>query len=249
MMILNHISTITFLRLEAEQYTNAMEYSTGAVSRANNGRAHGEGVSGMKYLRPVYQLMLVIIAAITMSSCTQPSHLSIDDLSQYVMEPSNGLFQEKSVNGMDLSLYYKPTGLMVAQEIEHAGIAKLPELENKYEPYAYFILDLSAGEQNALYASGDMGTFSEQLQTLAFRMDQYANLTTSANDTIPVADFIYPRMYGMSKSATVMFVFSKEKFPGSDWVSFNLSEFGMGTGDRQFRFKTKDIQKTPKLKI
>lgn len=184
------------------------------------------------------------------SSCTPPTHLPEKALSAYVMDESKGLYQKKEVNGLDLSLYYKPTGLLVAQEADkNTNVTELEALNKKYESYAYFILDIAAGEKNALYSSGSFDAFSENLQTLAFRMDQYANLTTSANDTIPVGDFIYPRMYGMSKSATVMFAFNKEKFKEAKWVSFNLNEFGMRTGDQQFRFDIDDINKVPKLKI
>lgn len=189
--------------------------------------------------------------AIIFFACTPPAELHKNELSEFVLDAKNGLYQEKQTNGMDISLYYKPTGLLVAQETDEKTQPKeIEQLKDKYDNYAYFILDIAAGGKNALYsASGSMGNFSENLQTLAFRMDQYVNMTTSAQDTIPVADFIYPRMYGMSKSATVMFVFNKEKIKNSDWVSFNLNEFGMLTGDQQFRFKTKDIETVPKLKI
>lgn len=192
-----------------------------------------------------------LFISLFMYSCTTPKELPEKQLSEYVLNESNGLYQKKQTNGMDISLYYKPTGLLVAQEAdEKTKPEEIEQLKNKYGNYAYFILDIAAGGKNALYAtSGSMGTFSENLQTLAFRMDQYVNLTTSANDTIPVADFIYPRMYGMSKSATVMFVFNKEKIHDSKWVSFNLNEFGMLTGDQKFRFKTKDIKTVPRLKI
>lgn len=195
--------------------------------------------------------VFLLLTSLLIGACTPPKSLPEKQLSEFVLNESNGLYQKKQTNGMDISLYYKPTGLLVAQEAdEKTKPEEIEQLENKYGNYAYFILDIAAGGKNALYAtSGSMGAFSENLQTLAFRMDQYVNLTTSANDTIPVADFIYPRMYGMSKSATVMFVFSKEKIDDSEWVSFNLNEFGMLTGDQQFRFKTKDIKTVPKLKI
>ncbi len=210
-------------------------------------RQNGNGVIGS--VLPA--LVFLLLTSILIGACNPPKELPEKQLFEFILNESNGLCQKKQTNGIDISLYYKPTGLLVAQEAdEKTNSEEIEQLENKYGNYAYFILDLAAGGKNALYAtSGSMGAFSENLQTLAFRMDQYVNLTTSVNDTIPVADFIYPRMYGMSKSATVMFVFSKEKIHDSEWVSFNLNEFGMLTGDQQFRFKTKDIEAVPKLKI
>jgi len=191
-----------------------------------------------------------LIGLLFLAACSGPTHLSEKELGQYVLDPSNGLIQKKEASGLEIQVYYKPTGLLVAQELDNQkdSIA-YRDLYEKYGQYAYFILDLSSNDKNALYQSGSYDRFSENLQTLAFRMDQYTNLTTSALDTIPVADFIYPRMYGMSSSATVMFVFSNEKLFTSDWVSFNLSEFGMGSGNQQFRFDVSDLKAAPKLSM
>ncbi|UXX79787.1 hypothetical protein N7E81_01525 [Reichenbachiella carrageenanivorans] len=191
-----------------------------------------------------------LIGLTLLMACNAPTHLSEKEMGQFILNPDNGLIKKKEVNGLDLQVYYKPTGMLVAQELDgkNDSIAYSKYYE-KYDSYAYFILDLSSNEKNALYQSGSYERFSENLQTLAFRMDQFTNLTTSASDTIPVADFIYPRMYGMSNSATVMFVFNNEKLLQSDWVSFNLSEFGMGSGNQQFRFEIEDIQNVPKLSV
>lgn len=191
-----------------------------------------------------------LLGFVFLVACSPPSYLSEKELGQYVLDSDNGLIQKRESNGLDLQVYYKPTGLLVAQELEgKQDSAVYNELYAKYGNYAYFILDLSNDDKNALYQSGSYDRFSENLQTLAFRMDQYANLTTSKMDTIPVGDFIYPRMYGMSNAATVMFVFNTEKLFEADWVDFNLSEFGMGAGNQQFRFEVADIEKVPKLKM
>ncbi|MEP5363803.1 MAG: hypothetical protein ABJQ37_08190 [Reichenbachiella sp.] len=191
-----------------------------------------------------------LIVLLFLVACSSPSYLTEEELGQFVLEPSNGLIKQSEANGLELQVYYKPTGLLVAQELNSAeDTSQYRILNKKYGKYAYFILDLSSNNKNALYESGSYDRFSENLQTLAFRMDQYANLTTSKSDTIPVGDFIYPRMYGMSSSATVMFVFNREKINEADWVSFNLSEFGMGSGNQQFRFDVDDLEQVPKLKL
>lgn len=190
-----------------------------------------------------------IVALLLLTGCTQVSYLSEEELGKYILNEDNGLIKKKEAGGLNLQVYYKPTGLLVAQELgQKQDTALYNQLNKKYGAYAYFVLDLSSNDKNALYQSGSYDRFSENLQTLAFRMDQFANLTTSAQDTIPVGDFIYPRLYGMSSSATVMFVFNNKKVWDADWVSFNLSEFGMGSGNQQFRFDVNDLKKAPKLK-
>lgn len=190
-----------------------------------------------------------ILCLVFLAGCTGVASLPEDELGKYVLDIDNGLIKKREVGGLNIEVYYKPTGLLVAQELDgEKDSVSYQQLYEKYGKYAYFILDLSSNNKNALYQSGSYDRFSENLQTLAFRMDQYVNLTTSALDTIPVADFIYPRLYGMSSSATVMFVFNKEKVDSSDWVSFNLSEFGMGSGNQVFHFDVDDLKKAPRLK-
>lgn len=192
----------------------------------------------------------LLIGLLFLVACSSPAYLTEEELGQFVLNPDNGLLKKTEANGLEMQVYYKPTGLLVAQELtDLSDTTQYQVLNNKYGQYAYFILDLSANNENALYQSGSYDRFSENLQTLAFRMDQYANLTTSQSDTIPVGDFIYPRMYGMSRSATVMFVFNKEKFADAEWVSFNIAEFGMGSGNQQFRFEIEDINNAPGLRI
>jgi hypothetical protein len=74
-------------------------------------------------------------------------------------------------------------------------------------------------------------------------------MTTSASDTIPVADFILNRTYGLSSSTDVLVIFNKEKTIDQQWVQFNLNEFGMNLGNSRMRFKVKDLEGCPKLTL
>jgi hypothetical protein len=75
-------------------------------------------------------------------------------------------------------------------------------------------------------------------------MNDFVTLTT-AQDTIPVGDFMLNRTYGMSNSTDLLFVFSRDKAKDKDWVQFNLNEFGLGAGNQRFRFRTNDIADAP----
>ncbi|HEY9048675.1 MAG TPA: hypothetical protein VIN08_22365, partial [Ohtaekwangia sp.] len=140
------------------------------------------------------------------------------------------------------------TDLWVYQEIgkHKATPEQIDTLRKKYSQYLYFILSLSANNKEALHqAASDQ--YGDLVQTLSFRMNNYVTLTTSANDSIPVGDFMLNRTYGMSNSTDLLFVFSKEKAKGKDWIQFNLNEFGLGIGNQRFRFEMSDLENIPEV--
>ncbi|HEY9006529.1 MAG TPA: hypothetical protein VIM75_10355, partial [Ohtaekwangia sp.] len=60
-------------------------------------------------------------------------------------------------------------------------------------------------------------------------------------------DFMLNRTYGMSNSTDLLFVFSKEKAKGKDWIQFNLNELGLGIGNQRFRFEMRDLENVPEV--
>ena len=178
----------------------------------------------------------------------QPEALPLSELEHYLNDDKNGLTQEFSFNGLQMQMRYRPTDMLVAQELgdskEQEQITKLRE---KYGPYDYFVLSISQEGQDALYSQTSYSQFSETLQNLAFRMDQYVQLTTSQQDTIPLSDFAFPRLYGYGKSTQVLLVFNKEKMINDEWVQINVHDVGLGTGKQHFRFRREDLEQVPQL--
>ena len=85
---------------------------------------------------------------------------------------------------------------------------------------------------------------------LAFGMDQKVHLFTQSKDTLEMADFIYPRMYGMSRATTIMFVFPRETEPLNEaYLNFTIEDLGLYTGEVKFKIDTKKIKNEPKLKF
>lgn len=186
-----------------------------------------------------------------LTGCVDHKHYSEADLQEYVLTEDNGLTKIYESGEAKIVVTYRPTDLLVAQElgnVSNYSIEEIQALRNKYGQYAYFILSISSGNKEALY-SGNLAyeQFSNLVQNLAFRLDQYANLTTSASDTIPVADFVFPRTYGAGSATSLMAVFNKQDFTKSKWVQFNLKEMGLGLGNRKFRFVTQDIESAPNI--
>ena len=195
-------------------------------------------------------IFILLLAAISLVAC-KPTTLSEQELTTYIQDVENGLINKQQRKGIDLTVNYRPTDLLVAQELRakpQQSPALIDSLKTKYKDYSYFVLNLSKENKEVLKQMGDFSNFSNTLQTLSFDMGNHVNLTTSERDTIPVADFIYPRLYGASHSTSLLFVFNNEKIKKEvDWVQFNLKEIGLGTGATRFRFQTEDIQQIPAL--
>ncbi len=193
------------------------------------------------------RLIYLFIGTAMFWSCSPPEFLDHRDLQSYLLDSKNGLIRINEVDSRKISVQYRPNDLIIDQELNGSFDAELAkDIKARYENYIYFILDLQVGEQNALYASGS--AFSERLNTLSFRMAEHVQLTTSNRDTIPVADYIFQRSFGLSNSSTLLFAFNNKDLMGSDHFTLHLNEFGMGTGRQRFKFETEDIKKTPKLK-
>jgi hypothetical protein len=65
-----------------------------------------------------------------------------------------------------------------------------------------------------------------------------------------MADYIYPRMYGVSNETTLMFVFPRDKISTKNsHLNFTVNEFGLNTGEIRFKMETSKIINEPKLEF
>lgn len=200
--------------------------------------------------KPYY--FIIFITALSLSTACRPEYVKDEKaLAEYVQKESSGLVQRLEDNNFKLSLAYRPTDLIVAQSLDEDHVdSTITALRQHYNRYAYFVMSMSYAEKEALYgASGNYQAFSDNLQTLAFRLDQFLKLVTSSQDTVYLADFHYPRMYGMGAASEVLLVFEKEKIKSSDWIQIDLDETGLGHGRQRFKFKTGDLLKVPQIKF
>jgi hypothetical protein len=183
--------------------------------------------------------------------CTNSEVQTAEELNRFILDPENNLIQKAEINGYNISVSYRPTDLLVYQETGNEPVDDrvLNDLRKKYSSYYYFILSLSKDNQEALTPSDGMAQYSELVQVMSFRMNDYVTMTTSAKDTIPVGDFMLNRTFGIGQSTDILFVFNKEKSIDKDWVQFNLNEFGLGAGNQRFRFKVADLANVPRLKF
>ncbi len=192
------------------------------------------------------------IVIITLISCTQNTFETTDDMWKYLKDPAQEYVQTKTINGVDFSLVYKPTDLLVAQEAtETTTKAALDSLRIKYRKYLYFNLSMSKNNQELLSSvAQNRQQFGGMVNQLAFGMEDRIHVFTPQKDTIPMADYIYPRMYGMSKATTLLLVYPRDKkLLEETYFNFTIEDLGMYTGEVKFKIPTEIIKKEPKLRF
>jgi hypothetical protein len=199
-------------------------------------------------LRSFLWIVVMSLFAI-LQSCGTPEYLPEAELSAYCLDEDHGLTKTVVSGDISMRLTYKPTDLLVAQEMRsftNPSDDRIVTLRKKYGSYYYFILSLSRSGKEVLGASGNHAEFSELLQTISFRMGEVVNLTTP-RDTIPLADFIYNRTFGLSTSTDILLVFDKSAAKDAEVIQIHLDEFGLGVGKQVVEFKVGDLNAAPKI--
>jgi hypothetical protein len=92
--------------------------------------------------------------------------------------------------------------------------------------------------------------FGAMVNQLAFGMGEKVHLFTQNKDTLELLDYNYPRMYGMSQSTTMLFVYPRdEKQLSEETLNFTIQDLGTYTGEVKFKIETDKIRNEPRLKF
>ncbi|MCZ8023317.1 MAG: hypothetical protein O9302_09405 [Cyclobacteriaceae bacterium] len=196
---------------------------------------------------------IIFIALIILSvvACKSKQTLEYDEFIEFVNNEKNGLKKSEVGNGVLIEVIYRPTDIIAYQQLQiDSDQRSIDSIKNHFSNYFYFLLNLSKESKEALHTQPNtFNEYSSLLSTLSFNMREYVYLTSSSNDTIQVADFYLDRTYGYSKATSLLFVFSKEKIKDSNYIQFNLNEFGLGLGNKRFRFDIEDFNTAPNLEF
>ena len=197
----------------------------------------------------VFSLILIFLISL---SCTKKFD-DEKDFSDYLSDTDNNYRFQKTVNGVDYILQYKPTDELVKQELlgDEKNSNKIEKLRTKYKSYLYFNLSMSKNKQELLNGLvRDKSKFGKMVNDLAFSMDQKVHLYTPLKDTLALSDFIYPRMYGMTNSTSLLLVYPrKEFFMKQDYLNFVIEDLGLDTGDVKFKLDPKALTNEPQFQF
>lgn len=201
-------------------------------------------------------ILWLFLIGIFILGCNTKTFNNDSELLAHLKNVNNGFTQQKSVNGISYTLMYRPTDLLVAQELGDSISADINQirskaLREKYDKYMYFNLSISKNNRELLSAAPkNRNEFGGMVNQLVFGMKNKVHLYTSDKDTLDMVDFVYPRMYGMSKATTIMFVYprEREKLKGG-YINFAIEDLGLYTGEVKFKIDLEKIINEPTLSL
>lgn len=197
--------------------------------------------------QPYYIICMLLL----LTACSLTSFESKEALLTYIADEKNGYCQKKKVQGVEYTMTYRPTDLVVANEWNvKADQEKLNYLRKKYEPHAYFNLSISKGGRELLTnVVGNKEKYSSLLRAMSFGMQQIVTITNEVKDTIPILDFISPRMYELDGRNTTMLIVDKSQpgFTKAKQLKIAVGDIGFGTGEVSFYFDKDKLINQPNI--
>lgn len=172
------------------------------------------------------------------------------EMMEYIADESNEYRYSKNVNGVSYTLQYRPTDLLVKQEAgEETRTDLIDSLRAKYGKYLYFNLSMSFNNQELLSTmASDRTKFGQMVSDLAFGMEEKVHLISPSKDTLVMTDFIYPRMYGMTNSTTIMLVYPNDnELLDQEYLNFTIQDLGFSTGEVTMKINPRKIKQQPTL--
>ncbi|CAL2065077.1 hypothetical protein [Tenacibaculum sp. 190524A05c] len=194
--------------------------------------------------------ILILILTIIFMSCSSKSFDDKEKLWEYLRDSENGYLHTKNVNGYDFSIVYKPTDLMVTQELGQEYTKEdVEKFRKKYKKYIYFTLSMSRDNKELLSSTPkNRQEFGAMVNNLAFGMGEKVHVYTTKKDTLELLDYVYPRMYGMSKSTDMLFVYPRdENYLQDEYLNITVGDLGTYTGEVKFKIPTQKIKNEPKI--
>jgi len=196
--------------------------------------------------------LFVCTLLLLLSACNQNVFDSKKELLAHLQDSKNGYIYKKEINGLNYTLMYRPTDMLVQQEINDKTTQnELDSIRSKYGKYIYLNIALAKnGEEVLNSVINKKSDFGSMVNQLVFGMGQKVHLISQTRDTLELLDYIYPREYGMSKSTNMMFVYPRnEDLLKNEYFHFTIEDIGLSTGEIGFKISTRVIKKEPKLNL
>ncbi|WP_445456088.1 hypothetical protein [Flavobacterium sp. HNIBRBA15423] len=195
---------------------------------------------------------LFFLILLFLSSCSTKTFDTTEEIFAFLSDEENGYCYTKEINGVNYTLQYRPTDVLVQQELGDSNSKEQVEkLRKKYGKQLYFNLSMSLNGQELLSnVVKDKAQFGQMVNDLAFNMDEKVHVFTPEKDTLAMTDFVYPRMYGMTNSTTILIVYPRDKnYLKEDYLNFTIEDLGLYTGEVKFKVQTQPLKNEPKLNL
>lgn len=195
------------------------------------------------------QLAILLVPMILLS-CQERATVTKRELQEYILDPQNGLIKQASRQGIDIEVLYRPTELIIAQQLD--GVSDERQRSKEIEGFkglSYFILRLSReGKEIENAYAGDPQRFATIVNYLSSALARNIYLVNNG-DTITALDVVYTRMFGSATATSVMAVFNTDIKKRAGSLKFCIDDSQLGIGKNEFTFALSDIRNVPKLNL
>lgn len=196
------------------------------------------------------KVLSIILIAVSIAGCGGRNVVSEKELKSYISDPENGLSKSVMKGDINVNVLYRPSELVVAQQI--AGVTNAEEIKQAHKDFdslSYFVLKLDRdGQEIENKLVSDPERFGRVISHLSsgIASDIYV---VADRDTLYAIDAIYTRMFGSAAATSVMAIFDKSLKEKSGTLKFHLDDETLGIGNVDFEFLTSDIKKAPTLNL
>ena len=184
------------------------------------------------------------------SSCAAP--LPPAEYRAYLADPGHGLRQATEAAGDSITCAYRPTELLVLQDLvgqPGASPAARDSLARAYAGKTYCTLTFSRHGQEL------ENQYLSQPQ-LRQRVLDYLNqgiaadafLATAPHDSVAAAASFYAQQHGLSGHSTVVLVFATPHRAPAEGFRLTLRGQALGLPDQHFAFASRDLAALPALR-
>lgn len=181
--------------------------------------------------------------------------LTVSEIQDYVIEPSNGLVKTKQINEFKYQIKYKPVDYVIASEVsEKDAITKKEYLEklNELDGLQYFDIRVEVDGFNGELIKYNLSSeieYERRVEYLAFKMQNDIKLIDGL-DTSDCVLYHMERAYDVVPYTTILLGFKKSKINnGLTDKTIVFRDHLFKNGIIKFTFIPADIQRVPNLQI
>jgi hypothetical protein len=191
------------------------------------------------------RMMLFVFVGFTLTSCFGSKALDEKQLREYINNEENGLKKTVAYENYTISMTYRPTDLIVKQQMNQNSQHEIDSLRKIYSKYVYFTMTIEKdGKDLETDFAMNPSQFSSMISYLSAQFGSNISLETEGGRE-PIKEYVYVRSYGTGPS-NFLLVFDK---PQESDFTILVEGHDIGFGRTTFSFNKSDIEQTPNLKF
>ncbi|PJJ59575.1 hypothetical protein [Hymenobacter chitinivorans] len=205
----------------------------------------------LRYLVSNTAIACGLAGGLLLAGCSQP--LDEPAYRAYLLDPEHGLTQQTTAGAATVTCTYRPTELLVAQELHSSELPAttqvLDSLRRAYAGKTYIALDLSlGGTEIENQFVNDKTRFTQAVTYLNTGIAADVLLTGPGQQPVAAVAASYPRQYGNTGRSSLLLVFDTHTWDIRQGFELTFRDQYFGLGSPRFVFKADDVAALPVLK-